>query len=112
VAGSLLTPPDDMAVLKEFYRRVRPWGVWGPVRDALQAEHPGLQPNRDFFRDAINVAIGIAWQTALTATGIYLVLRDYRSLAVSVAVVLATSLLLKLNWYDRLQDFPDHATAD
>ena len=31
LAGTLLTKPEDDAVLKDFYRRVRPWGFWGPV---------------------------------------------------------------------------------
>jgi Na+/proline symporter len=29
-AGTLLTQPEDEEVLKDFYRRVRPWGFWGP----------------------------------------------------------------------------------
>ncbi|HUP00623.1 MAG TPA: sodium:solute symporter family protein [Gemmatimonadota bacterium] len=35
VAVTLLTPPTSMAKLTEFYRRVRPPGWWGPVREAL-----------------------------------------------------------------------------
>lgn len=31
----LLTPPEPMEVLCGFYRRVRPYGWWGPVRQAL-----------------------------------------------------------------------------
>lgn len=106
VVGSLATPPDDPRVLAEFYRRVRPWGAWGPVRKALQAEDPNLLPNRDFSRDAANVVIGIAWQTALTASGIYLVLRDYTGLGVSVLIIVVTSVILKFTWYDRLRDEP------
>ena len=35
VAVTLLTKPDDMETLKEFYRRAKPMGFWGPVRRAL-----------------------------------------------------------------------------
>lgn len=111
VAGSLLTPPDDRKVLRQFYLRVRPWGAWGPIRRELQASHPGLAANRDFCRDAVNVAVGIVWQTALTVTGIYLVLKDLQALGCSVAVVLATSLFLKVNWYDHIEDYPEDAPA-
>ncbi|TWT92846.1 Sodium/glucose cotransporter [Botrimarina colliarenosi] len=110
VAGSLLTEPDDPQVLREFYRKVRPWGWWGPVRDQLLAEHPDLQANRDFPRDAVNVAVGIAWQTSLTALGIFIVLKDWRSTIISLAVIAVTSLVLKFNWYDRLQDYPEGVT--
>lgn len=105
-AGALLTPPDDRETLKAFYYKVRPWGWWGPIRDEVLVEHPDAAPNGDFRRDAINVVVGIIWQTALTAAGIYLVLQDYRTLALAVAVILATSVYLKFNWYDRLEDYP------
>ena len=35
IAVTLLTRPDDMETLKEFYRRAKPLGFWGPVRRAL-----------------------------------------------------------------------------
>jgi hypothetical protein len=112
VVASLLTPPDDLAVLKQFYLRVRPWGFWRPIHELVIAEHPHAEPNRSFGRDMINVAAGIVWQTALTTTGIYLVLQDYRSLLWSLAVVGVTSIWLKSNWYDKLEDYPIGLTAE
>ncbi len=112
LAGTLLTPPDDEEVLAAFYLKVRPWGFWGPVRERLRATHPGLAANRDFGRDMFNVAVGIVWQTALTALGIYLVLEDLRAVAVSVAVIVVTSVILKFNWYDRMEDYPVDASPD
>jgi SSS family solute:Na+ symporter len=112
VGGSLLTRPDDEAVLKTFYLRVRPWGAWGPIHALVAREHPGVQPNRGFARDAFNVAVGIVWQTALTATGIFLVLRDVRATTVCLLLVLATSLILKRSWYDRLEDHPADLPRD
>jgi Na+/proline symporter len=112
IVGSLLTPPDDIAVLKNFYRQVRPWGFWKPVHDLVVAEHPEVQPNRDFARDMTNVLMGIAWQTAITAAGIYLVLEDYRRLTFAVGTIFLTALVLKFNWYDRLEDYPAGADAE
>lgn len=106
IAGSLLTPPDDEEVLKTFYLKVRPWGFWKPIHAKVAQEHPGLEANRGFGRDMVNVVIGIVWQTALTVTGIYLVLENYLMLLVSVVVVIATSVVLKFSWYDRLEDYP------
>lgn len=111
VAGSLLTPPDDEEVLKNFYLKTRPWGFWRPIHEKLRLEHPELQKNGAFKRDAVNVAVGIVWQTALTTTGIYLVLEDFAALAISVAIVLITSTFLKFNWYDKLEDYPRDLTA-
>jgi len=106
IAGTLLTPPDDDAVLERFYLRVRPWGLWKPVHDRLALTHPGLVANTAFKRDMVNVVVGIVWQTALTATGIFLVLRDGRAIAICVSTVLVTAAILKFNWFDRLEDYP------
>lgn len=106
LVGSIANPPDDLEVLKNFYLKTRPWGWWRPIHELVAAEHPGLQPNRDCRRDLFNVLVGIAWQSALTAAGIFIVLQDWRSLAVSTVIIVATSTVLKLNWYDHLEDYP------
>jgi Na+/proline symporter len=106
VIASLLTPPDDVEVLKRFYFQVRPWGFWRPIHDLVAAENPGAEPNTAFGRDMLNVLVGIVWQTALTTTGIYLVLQDWRRLLWSIGVVAVTSIWLKLFWYDKLEDYP------
>ncbi len=106
VVVSLRTAPDERAVLEQFYLKVRPWGFWKPVCRGLLDRYPQLEANRDAGRDMLNVAVGIVWQTALTATGIFLVIKDWTSLGISVAVIVATTLWLKSQWYDRLRDYP------
>jgi hypothetical protein len=105
--GSLATKPDDEEVLKNFYLKVRPWGFWGPIHDKVAAEYSGIERNNDFKRDMLNVAVGIIWQTALTATGIFLVIQEYTYMTLCVVVVLVTMAFLKTNWYDNLEDYPD-----
>ena len=102
--GALSSKPDDMEVLVEFYRTTRPWGVWGPVREAAQAKYPGLRRNPHFGRDMLNVVIGVAWQTALTAGGVYLVVRDFTGLGVALLVVALAMLVLKRTWWDQLEE--------
>ncbi len=103
LAGTLLTEPEDDAVLKEFYRRVRPWGFWGPILKKVVEEDPSFQRNRDFWRDMFNVVVGISWQVALVALPIYIVIQSYRRAAIAAAVVAATSVILKFTWYDHLR---------
>jgi Na+/proline symporter len=106
VIGSMVTPPDDLGVLKNFYVKERPWGFWRPIHDLVAETHPGITANHDFGRDMVNIVVGIAWQTSLTAGGIYIVLEDWRAVGYAAAVIAATSLFLKFNWYDKLQDYP------
>jgi len=112
VFGSLATPPDDAGVLDRFYLRVRPWGWWGPVHDRLRATHPQLAANRDGPRDAFNVAVGIIWQTSLTAAGIYLVLQNFNRLGLATVIAVVCMFVLKFTWYDRLVDYPDDVAAE
>lgn len=111
VAGSYAAPATDMAVLKQFYRRTRPWGFWGPVHAALAAEDPGVARNKDFWRDCFNIVIGVVWQTAITAAPIFLVIREWEKFGFCAAIIAVTSVILKFTWYDNLKDAPDEGRA-
>jgi hypothetical protein len=102
VLGTLLTKPTEDDVLKSFYRRVRPWGFWGPVLKKVREEDPGFKPNKDFWWDAFNVVVGICWQISLVALPIYIVIRKFDSAFACFAVVAVSSAILKFTWYDRL----------
>ena len=102
LAGTLLTAPEDEEVLKDFYRRVRPWGLWGPVLEKVLAEDPGFQRNKDFKRDVFNIAVGIVWQIALVVLPMYVVIHEFERAALTLAVVLGTSAILKFTWFDYL----------
>jgi len=101
--GTLLTKPEDDAVLMDFYRRVRPWGFWGPVLKKVLAEDPGFERNKDFSRDMFNIVVGIVWQIALVVLPIYVVIQEFTRAAITLAVVLATAAILKFTWYDHLK---------
>ena len=102
IVGTLATKPESDEVLMDFYRRVRPWGFWGPILKKVQAEDPTFQKNPDFLRDVFNIVIGIIWQVALVALPIYIVIQEFGRAAVTLAVVLVTSVILKLTWFDHL----------
>jgi len=103
LAGTLLTKPADEEVLKDFYRRVRPWGFWEPILAKVRAENPAFERNKDFWRDMFNVVVGIVWQVSLVALPIYLVIRKSNSALVTVAIIAVTSIVLKFTWYNHLK---------
>lgn len=103
IAGTLLTKPEDDEILKSFYRRVRPWGFWGPVLAKVQQEDPSFKPNKDFWLDMWNVAVGMCWQIALVALPIYVVIKKVNAALITLAVVAATSIILKYTWYNHLR---------
>ncbi len=103
IAATLLTPPEEDALLKKFYTTVRPWGFWGPVREMVLEENPDFQANQNFKRDMLNVGTGIIWQLCIIAFPVYLVIQDFSSMAVAVGIILITSMILKKNWLDKLE---------
>lgn len=103
VLGSMLTAPEEEAVLKKFYRQVRPWGWWGPVHTAVLKEDPTFQRNTSFGRDMANCVVAIIWQIPLWAIPVYFIFRSWKALWVSIGVLLVTSAILKFNWLDKLE---------
>jgi Na+/proline symporter len=103
VIATLVTEPTDETVLDHFYRTTRPWGFWGPVLARVRAADPTFDRNRDFARDMLNVTIGIVWQLCLTILPLYIVMKQGTPAAVTVVLLLLTTVALKYNWYDKLE---------
>lgn len=102
VVGTLMTKPVDEEVLKNFYKTVRPWGFWGPIKAKVMAEDASFKPNKNFKNDAFNILVGVVWQTSLVILPIYLVLLQTVPIAITAVVAIVTSLILKKTWYDKL----------
>ncbi len=104
ILGTYLTKATDRETLKTFYRTVRPWGFWGPIRREVEAENPGFKRNTNFKRDMVNIVVGTIWQTALVALPVYFVLMRWMPVAITAVIVAVTMIFLKKNWYDKLEN--------
>ena len=102
VLGTLLNEPENDELLISFYMSVRPWGFWGPIKEKVLRQIPDFEVNKDFGRDAANVGIGIIWQVSIMGAPLALVTKNWETLIVLVAIIVATSYSLKKNWYDKL----------
>ena len=102
VIGTYTAPPTDEKTLIHFYVTVRPWGYWHPVAKKAQQIYPELERNSSFKRDMFNVFIGIVWQSCLTVLPMYLAVRNHLGLAVTVLLIIITSLILRYTWYKPL----------
>jgi hypothetical protein len=104
ILGTLLTKPENDETLIKFYKTVRPWGFWTPIHVKVLQADPSFEGNKDFFRDMFNVVVGIAWQLSLVAFPIFLVLREWTPFIIAIGVMVSTSIILKLNWWNKLKD--------
>ncbi|WP_430812267.1 MULTISPECIES: sodium:solute symporter family protein [unclassified Carboxylicivirga] len=103
VAGTLLNPPNDEETLKNFYKKVRPWGFWKPIHDKVVAEDPTFVSDKNFGRDMVNVVVGVIAQTGLVILPMYLVLGQQMPMYITIAITLVCVLILKKNWWNKLK---------
>ena len=102
IIATLMTQPDDMEVLKDFYFKVRPWGFWKPIHEMVLEENPDFVNDSNFIEDMLKVIVGIVWQTSMIVLALYLIIQNYYAVALAVLVLAITSYVLKKTWYDKL----------
>lgn len=102
IVGTFSAEPTDDQTLMNFYIRVRPWGLWRPVQDKVAKVYPEVPANKNFKRDMFNIFIGIVWQSSLTIIPMYIVIKEGMPLFSSIMVLVITTLILKKNWYDKM----------
>jgi len=105
IIGTYAAQPTDMAVLKSFYSNVRPWGFWEPVKQAVLADDPSFQSNKNFKLNMFNVAIGTIAQCCLTILPMYLVLQQKLPLLVTIGILAIIIIILKKTWWNRLKEY-------
>ncbi|MBN1782491.1 Na+:solute symporter [bacterium] len=103
IAGTLLTKPTDEKTLIRFYKSVRPWGFWKPIHEKVVAENPDFKKNTNFKLDMFNIFIGIIAQTSLVALPIFIVIKNWGAMIVTIVLAGITGVILKKTWYDTLE---------
>jgi SSS family solute:Na+ symporter len=102
VVGTLVTPPTDVKVLKNFYKTTQPWGFWKPIDALVKQDDPNFVENRNFKVDAFNVVVGTIAQTAITALPVFIVLMKPTNAAFSGMVLAVCVVILWQTWYKKL----------
>ena len=99
---SLVTEPTDMATLKTFWLRIRPFGFWRKVTQNVDGALMH-QARAEHSTDLSNIAIALLWQLSSVVTVISLLLHKW-STAVGGAMVFGSlSVVLYFIWYRALQ---------
>jgi Na+/proline symporter len=104
IAGTYLKPATNQDVLDSFYKTIKPWGFWKPVKARVMAADSSFVENKNFKMDMMNVAIGIVWQSALVAAPVFMVLRQWWPMTFTLIIILFTSAILKFTWWNKLPE--------
>jgi solute:Na+ symporter, SSS family len=100
VVVTYLTPAERIETLREFYRRCRPPGVWGPVvREFGSAEREEIRG--ETITDLIDCALGVLFCTAAIEVVISLLGRHWGILVASIAVAIVSGGLFIARWSRR-----------
>jgi Na+/proline symporter len=105
VLGSLMTPPVEKDILVLFFRSVRPFGWWGPVKRAasLSAEESGLK-GENVVLASLNVLLGMTAIASLYLFPMYFVGHWYGPSFLCLGIGLAAVCILRFTWYLNLPE--------
>jgi len=103
ILGTYLRKPTDEETLKNFYKNVRPWGFWKPIKEKVMADDPSFEPNKNFWLDMFNIVVGIIAQTSLVALPIFLVVKKFGYMWITVAIAAVSAIIMKRTWWDKLE---------
>jgi Na+/proline symporter len=105
VVGSLLTSPVEKNVLVSFYRSVRPFGRWGPVREIARTFSEDDVPQAEnVWLTVFNVLLGMMAIASLYLFPMYLVGHWYRTSFLCLGIGLTAVVILKFTWYRNLPE--------
>lgn len=104
IIGTYTAKPTDAETLESFYTTVKPWGFWKPILARVQEKNADFVKNNRFFKDSINVIIGVVAQTALVTIPIFIVIKEWASLSVAIGIFVILSVVLKFTWWDKLKE--------
>jgi solute:Na+ symporter, SSS family len=105
IFGSLLTQPVEQQILVRFYRSIRPFGLWRPVREktGLTAEELSRKGERPWLT-VFNVLVAMVGIHGLYMCPMYLVGHWYTQAALWAIVITVSIIVLSFTWYRHLPD--------
>ena len=112
IAGCLMTKPTDMETLVHFYKKTRPFGLWGPVRKHLREEQIAYIDSEN-RRDALSIPFAFFYQVMLFLIPMQIIIHSFSSLAWSGPIFVVSCLGLYFIWWKnqrpdrRMEEEPD-----
>jgi solute:Na+ symporter, SSS family len=101
IIGTFLTEPMDKNVLRAFYHKTKPFGIWGPVKDVLPKTERKLIKIEN-IKDLIAVTIALPWMFTLYLLWVNLVVKRWDQFFLLLLIVAVLSTALYFIWYKRL----------
>lgn len=101
IIGTLLTSSTDESVLKDFYRRTRPFGFWYRIKNAIPSSVLE-KVNQENRRDIIATFFAVPWQVVLFLTMMMIVMQRWDTFGWLFSLLVILSAGLYYFWYRHL----------
>jgi solute:Na+ symporter, SSS family len=98
---ALLTPPTDDETLREFYKKTRPFGFWGRIRNDLP-DFDLAAVHRENRRDIWSTVIAVPWMLFMGITPMLFVTKQWEYFGYASALLVVLSVFLYFNWFRHL----------
>lgn len=98
ILGCLLTKPTDMKTLVHFYKKTRPFGLWGPVRKYLQDEQIEYIDSEN-KRDMAAIPFVFVYQVLLFLIPMQIIIHNFVSLTWSIPLFAVGCLGMYFIWW-------------
>lgn len=105
IAGSWLTRPVDDKILVNFYRTVRPFGMWKPIqrKSGLSDAELSVRSERPHLA-ILNTILGMIAVTGLYLFPMYLVGHWHKAALLCFGAAAAAVIILSVTWYRNLPE--------
>ncbi len=100
VATTLVTRPERIETLREFYARCKPPGLWGPVTDDFSREER-LAISKETGRDIVDCGLGILFCSGAILCSISLFGKQYETFAIALLFFVLSGSLFAYRWKKR-----------
>ncbi len=101
IAATYIRPPTERGVLENFYRKTKPFGLWGPQRRILPLEEEAAM-SREHKYDLISLPFAFFWQLTMLMLPLFLIVKQFRASAAAATVLAASLAGLYFFWYRHL----------
>jgi Na+/proline symporter len=114
VLGTFLTQPTDPEVLKKFYMKTRPFGIWGHLKRQL-SEEERAKMSREHRQDLISVPFALLWQITMFLWPMLALIKNWPGCIIVFVLWLIGGIGLWFFWYRHLPQanfYEDETTVE
>jgi len=103
VIGTYLTKPTSQNILENYYKKIRPFGLWGRFKHILPPDILAAT-KKEHFNDIISVPFTFGWMFTILLMPMQLMVKEYNSFWATFSVFVVCMVALYFFWYKKLPE--------